>query len=505
MRRERERRPSVKQREHEEFLDVLACKRQASLMAALRCAARDMANRRALERCVMEALATRRKQAVKGTMSPSYVYKKRDHPCILCERSWMQIFAPTRARGCPRQVQNQADLEKTSNRSGRGEEENERQEENEKQEENERSNYVEQDGLQGCVPKLCRSIPPVKRMRKENEWRIKAKELEEKCSELTKQVEEFRGAFTLDKLPLLAPCKCHFFNSASTEGHTTYDDYVAQSSVQIFLRNVRYLRRLNQQRIVDNYDESQEPLAMVIDFVIELSCQTKPIHLKGKYAEVYVHHAVGLIKDTIPLLRKGNQEKCVIIDNLIAKLVLDLVEKLLNFSSDLNSTANQDSAEGDSDVREKILAIILSLAEYGYIGHRILLTSSHQIAMVLERLQCMDPFDEGFSQIYENLFFMFHLVETLVAAHLPSWKEENNFGQDILEDWITCHFHCKTTLEVRPTAWTTQFMIALDSITAKLLEQLHCSAESEGQKGQDIWQKALVHLLASATSAITEM
>jgi tetrahydromethanopterin S-methyltransferase subunit E len=73
----------------------------------------------------------------------------------------------------------------------------------------------------------------------------------------------------------------------------------------------------------------------------------------------------------------------------------------------------------------------------------------------------------------------------------------------ILEEWVTCHFHCKTTLERRPTAWTPQFMIVLDSITEKLLVQLHYSAELEGRNGQDIWQKALIYLLASAASAVT--
>jgi hypothetical protein len=71
-----------------------------------------------------------------------------------------------------------------------------------------------------------------------------------------------------------------------------------------------------------------------------------------------------------------------------------------------NSVVISDTAEGDFDDKERILVVMLRLAEYAYIGHRILLTSSQQIAMVLERLQCMDPFDEGFSQIYENLFFM---------------------------------------------------------------------------------------------------
>ena len=71
-----------------------------------------------------------------------------------------------------------------------------------------------------------------------------------------------------------------------------------------------------------------------------------------------------------------------------------------------NSVVVSDAVEGDFDDKNRILVVMLRLAEYGYIGHRMLLLSSQQIAMVLERLQCMDPFDEGFSQTYENLFFM---------------------------------------------------------------------------------------------------
>lgn len=47
--------------------------------------------------------------------------------------------------------------------------------------------------------------------------------------------------------------------------------------------------------------------------------------------------------DTIPMLREGNEEKLVVVDHLVAKLVLDLVGKLLNFTTDLNSTADRNS------------------------------------------------------------------------------------------------------------------------------------------------------------------
>ncbi|XP_024379946.1 protein MULTIPOLAR SPINDLE 1 isoform X2 [Physcomitrium patens] len=338
----------------------------------------------------------------------------------------------------------------------------------------------------------------------ENQWRRKAEVLEEKYIVVTKQLEELQGAVVLDRLPLLAPCKCHFLKSAGNEqneGRNSYGDYIRQSAVQIFLRNVRVLRKLKLQSVDDNSDEMQGNLAIVIDFVIELlSCQAKSIHLKGRYSEAYIHHAVDFIKDTIPLLRREQCEESqlLVVNNLVKKLALDLVGNLLNFTPSC-----QDDSQGDD--QEETLVVMLRLAEYAYIGHRMLLTSSQQMTMVLERLQCTDPFDEGFSQAYENLFYVIQLIETLVSAHLKSWKDGNNIEQEILEEWVTSHFHCKSTLEGRPNAWTSQIMIMLDSITEKLLEQLQPSAELDAHDGLDIWQKALVHLLASTSSTIREI
>jgi len=40
------------------------------------------------------------------------------------------------------------------------------------------------------------------------------------------------------------------------------------------------------------------------------------------------------------MLLEGNEEKRVLVDNLVAKLVLDLVRKLLNFTPDQGSLIN---------------------------------------------------------------------------------------------------------------------------------------------------------------------
>jgi len=74
--------------------------------------------------------------------------------------------------------------------------------------------------------------------------------------------------------------------------------------------------------------------------------------------------------------------------------------------TDSNFVIADFSEESELDDNQRILVVMLGLSECAYVGHRMLLTASRQIAMVLERLQCMDPFDEGFSQIYENLFFV---------------------------------------------------------------------------------------------------
>lgn len=131
------------------------------------------------------------------------------------------------------------------------------------------------------------------------------------------------------------------------------------------------------------------------------------------------------------MLLEGNEEKRIHVDSLVAKLVLNLVAKLLNFTTDqgsnlhtkkrlatptwrVNYTAHRrycyhcagSSEIGELNDKERVLVVMLRLSDYAYIGHRMLLAASKEMSMVLERLQCMDPFDEGFSQIYENLFFV---------------------------------------------------------------------------------------------------
>jgi hypothetical protein len=49
---------------------------------------------------------------------------------------------------------------------------------------------------------------------------------------------------------------------------------------------------------------------------------------------------------------------------------------------------------------------MMKLSVLPYIGQHVLLLTSRQIVQVSERLVFMEPFDDGVSQTYENLFFL---------------------------------------------------------------------------------------------------
>ena len=66
--------------------------------------------------------------------------------------------------------------------------------------------------------------------------------------------------------------------------------------------------------------------------------------------------------------------------------------------------------EVDTDYQHWIQLLVLKLGDLAFIGHRVLLVSTQQIAAVLERLFCMDPFENKFCQIYENLYFVYVYV-----------------------------------------------------------------------------------------------
>jgi hypothetical protein len=140
--------------------------------------------------------------------------------------------------------------------------------------------------------------------------------------------------------------------------------------------------------------------------------------------EAYTHQAVEFIKDAVPWILKGSSEEQSRGGYIVNKLILELLGKMLTFNSETDS-------DNALDHRVWCQQIMMKLSVLPYIGQRVLLLTSRQIVQVLERLVFMEPFDDGVSQTYENLFFLFQLVERLLEELLfTSWAKDTDNGFD---------------------------------------------------------------------------
>lgn len=155
--------------------------------------------------------------------------------------------------------------------------------------------------------------------------------------------------------------------------------------------------------------------------------------------------------DAVPWILKGSSEEQSRGGYIVNKLILELLGKMLTFNSETGfffslcslfsligihcvmalvldwplgtwhvcqwCSINSESpltlkqfhiADSDNALDHRVWCqqIMMKLSILPYIGQRVLLLTSRQIVQVSERLVFMEPFDDGVSQTYENLFFL---------------------------------------------------------------------------------------------------
>ncbi|KAL3680620.1 hypothetical protein R1sor_023576 [Riccia sorocarpa] len=363
------------------------------------------------------------------------------------------------------------------------------------------------------------AIAIVKRRRKtavskdELHWKEKAKMYKQEFNALRLQIQEFEAEDTLDKLPALGPCDCLFF-SAGLERKQIPDverpyREMSKFSVQLFLRNVRRLNRARQKRragsnpvlcspVPQEVDLAsaynlKEHLPSVLQFVMNILCDAEASS-KSKQFSAYVHHSVKFIKDSIQRLTdEGAHNECNV-QQMVEALTTGLSLKLLNYSSD--KVARLDSGP---DSRVWIQYTSYQLGRLPCIGHQFIFTASKLIAEVAESLVCLDPFHEGVTQTYENLYFLFQLLEKLLSDYLCEWAEAKQLNIDILKETLEYHFSTVKFLSQFPN-WNSLVVEYSNRLTAEIKTQLDAAGQyMDNHNAEGSQHTALLHLVQMAT------
>ncbi|KAL2621522.1 hypothetical protein R1flu_001727 [Riccia fluitans] len=284
---------------------------------------------------------------------------------------------------------------------------------------------------------------------------------------------------TLEKLPALGPCDCLFFTAGpermrvpELERPSFGYKEMSKFSVQLFLRNGDLTERGRRKG------------------------QGATQSSKSKQFSAYVHHSVKFIKHGIQrLIDEGGDDKYNV-RQMVQELTTGLSLRLLNYSSD--KVGRLDSGP---DARVWIQQTSYQLGSLPYIGHQFMFTASKLIAEVAESLVCLDPFHEGVAQTYDNLYFLFQLMEKLLSDYFYEWMKAKQVNVDILKDTLDYHFSTVKFLGRYPN-WNSLVVEYSNRLTGEIKAQLDAAGQyMENYEAEGSQHTALLNLIQMATCA----
>uniref|UniRef100_A0ACD5Y1U6 Uncharacterized protein n=5 Tax=Avena sativa TaxID=4498 RepID=A0ACD5Y1U6_AVESA len=332
------------------------------------------------------------------------------------------------------------------------------------------------------------STPPV------IHWKRKAKERKREILRLREELKLLQdGVRGEEMVPPVASCRCHFFDGCGElqlplppGGGEHWVDEVLRRR---FLRLARWKekrRRLDRSLPVSslmefNREDEIQQLSLSADFLVELSdgifSQREPTSSFATFS----HQAVDFILSSLRNILSSKREK-ELVEEIINGLVARLMKRMCTIPENTGSV-------DCSDAQFSVQHLFRKLGHEEFIGQRIILAVSQKISNVSEILLLVDPFDDSFPDMHDNMFIMIQLIEFLISDYIKKWLCCEQFDKKIFEEWARSILKARKDLEVLENI-SGLYVVYIERVVGRLAREV-APAAHQGKLDLDVFSKLL--------------
>lgn len=142
-----------------------------------------------------------------------------------------------------------------------------------------------------------------------------------------------------------------------------------------------------------------------------------------------------------------------------------------------------------SDAQFNVQHLFRKLGNEAFIGQRIILAVSQKISNVSESLLLVDPFDDSFPDMHDNMFIMIQLIEFLISDYMKNWLCCEQFDKKIFEEWARSILKARKDLEVLENI-NGLYVVYIERVVGRLAREV-VPAAHQGKLDLDVFSKLL--------------
>ncbi|KAL6661982.1 hypothetical protein ACP70R_001366 [Stipagrostis hirtigluma subsp. patula] len=307
--------------------------------------------------------------------------------------------------------------------------------------------------------------------------------------------------------PPVASCRCHFFEGCGDlppqPGVDGGEHWVDEVLRRRFLRLVSEVgaelssliggvsktsvSEVDAELSVNfNSEDDMQQLSMSIDFLVELSDGIFSKREAGPKFATFSHQAVDFILASLKNILSSEREK-----ELVEEIIDGLVSRLMKRMCTIPENAGiSDSGSVDcSDAQFSVQHLFRKLGKEEFIGQRIILAVSQKISNISERLLLIDPFDDAFPDMHDNIFIMIQLIEFLISDYVKDWICCEHFDKRLFEECARSILKARRDLQVLENM-NGLYVVYIERVVGRLAREV-APAAHQGKLDLEVFSKLL--------------